>query len=479
MEGIIKKIKGIFPVTTTKAVYMDGTSKTLQDAIDNGEIGGGGSPSADVTITEKTLINDAYMYTGSVNFHVDAVSLAITLKLDTRHTLNRIFRVYYASGTASGATIGMMTAGDSITLEDGQMLYYDGASNTATVATAGGVTGNQVLIAVNVGGRITQGILAPLFAMQVRHRPDRLYRVRPTIVTRNQRKGGDYLHSMFAVGDKLCTLEVASGGNAQVYDLTQLDTGDLTAINSFPVSIKDKDLEGNDYELRLVCCDYSEDNAALVMGNSNTVSYMNGYMRGFIFYDAASWLEQTAEINFSTCGAYTMFDFGGQSETSYPGFNGMNNAKIVWDDVDPNCIMVTAGNAQRVFRVLLGKGANQLTYGTYSYIDANKFNGTYEVIDSWINYCYDYGSKDIVMTRGALWHPIKRNTGGFWWQADYMMENGTIRSDQYVYDPRNSTTGDYAMKASPEGCVEYKGKLIMSWAEGGAESRVFYVYDLP
>ena len=40
MNGIIKKIKDIFPVTTTKAVYIDGTNKTLQEAIDNGEIGG-------------------------------------------------------------------------------------------------------------------------------------------------------------------------------------------------------------------------------------------------------------------------------------------------------------------------------------------------------------------------------------------------------------------------------------------------------
>ena len=40
MNGIIKKIKDIFPVTTTKAVYIDGTNKTLQQAIDNGEIGG-------------------------------------------------------------------------------------------------------------------------------------------------------------------------------------------------------------------------------------------------------------------------------------------------------------------------------------------------------------------------------------------------------------------------------------------------------
>ena len=41
MNGVIKKIKDIFPVTTTKAVYIDGTSKTLQDALNSGELSGG------------------------------------------------------------------------------------------------------------------------------------------------------------------------------------------------------------------------------------------------------------------------------------------------------------------------------------------------------------------------------------------------------------------------------------------------------
>lgn len=40
MDAERKVINGLFPVTTTKAVYIDGTNKTLQEAINNGEIGG-------------------------------------------------------------------------------------------------------------------------------------------------------------------------------------------------------------------------------------------------------------------------------------------------------------------------------------------------------------------------------------------------------------------------------------------------------
>ena len=34
MNGKKQKIKDIIPVTTTKAVYIDGTNKTLQETID-------------------------------------------------------------------------------------------------------------------------------------------------------------------------------------------------------------------------------------------------------------------------------------------------------------------------------------------------------------------------------------------------------------------------------------------------------------
>ena len=39
MDAEKKVIDGVFPITTTRAVYIDGTNKTLQDAMDNGEIG--------------------------------------------------------------------------------------------------------------------------------------------------------------------------------------------------------------------------------------------------------------------------------------------------------------------------------------------------------------------------------------------------------------------------------------------------------
>ena len=39
MKGIIGKIKGLFPVTIANAVYVDGTNKTLADAMEEGSLG--------------------------------------------------------------------------------------------------------------------------------------------------------------------------------------------------------------------------------------------------------------------------------------------------------------------------------------------------------------------------------------------------------------------------------------------------------
>ena len=56
MNGKKQKIKDIIPVTTTKAVYIDGTNKTLQEAIDNGELGGNTE-----VITTSSFITNAYV----------------------------------------------------------------------------------------------------------------------------------------------------------------------------------------------------------------------------------------------------------------------------------------------------------------------------------------------------------------------------------------------------------------------------------
>ena len=112
MDAERKVIEGVLPVTTTKAVFIDGTSKTLQEAIDNGELGG----NANVDIDQSNLIWDIFMQNGSISFpRIDLFTKEIDIQLDKSAPTNHAIRsmpVIMADGTtkASASSLGLVTA---------------------------------------------------------------------------------------------------------------------------------------------------------------------------------------------------------------------------------------------------------------------------------------------------------------------------------------------------------------------------------
>lgn len=124
MNGIIRKIMGIFPVTTTKAVYMDGTSKTLKEAIDSGEFGG----TKEVSVSGRGMVNFA-LRSGKIKVRKKTANasnsniLEYSFPTDDSDRVRRLF-VYKAGG-------GMTT----IDIPDGELDYhyaliYNASSNT-------------------------------------------------------------------------------------------------------------------------------------------------------------------------------------------------------------------------------------------------------------------------------------------------------------------------------------------------------------
>ena len=77
MDGERKIIDGIFPITTTKAVYIDGTNKTLQEAIENGDL----SNSTQVSTTSDFIV-DAFLLVNDVTFSKDYSTNDITVYLN-------------------------------------------------------------------------------------------------------------------------------------------------------------------------------------------------------------------------------------------------------------------------------------------------------------------------------------------------------------------------------------------------------------
>lgn len=80
MNGKIKKMKH-YPVTLTEAIYFEGTSKTLQDAINNGELGGGGGTSV---LPSENFIVDAFLLINDVIFTKNIVNNSITINLNKK-----------------------------------------------------------------------------------------------------------------------------------------------------------------------------------------------------------------------------------------------------------------------------------------------------------------------------------------------------------------------------------------------------------
>lgn len=466
MDAERKVIEGVLPVTTTKAVFIDGTKKTLQEAIDNGELGG----SANVDIDQSNLIWDIFMQNGSISFpRIDLFTKEVDIQLDSMAPTDqavRLMPVIMADGTtkAAASSLGLTTASDIYTLQNGESLVYDSSTNTTQITTSFVTNGSKKLLAYNNSGNIAAGLFKPFFERHFHMYIDKYLNVSMTPIPNVA-----YFHSMFIMGNKLVTLEVSSLGMSNVYDLTNLDNNTINQIGSFQVEFLGTNSNGDEYELRLVAADYSEENQALVFGNSvGTGDELPDYTEAHIFYEVENWLSSTETINYGNCGSFTKVIFNDNL------LGSLLQGKVCWDKSSSNCLWLTTDNGKRIFRILLGKGTNQLENGVYSYIDNDKFNGTYKILSYWYNQIHDFGCKDLVHANGSIIYPIKKTTGGIYFQKVQMCHDGntSVRVERFHYNPVDDS-GNPSITGSPEGIVHYNGKLIL----GHASYKYFYVID--
>ena len=466
MDAERKVINGVFPVTTTKAVFIDGTGKTLQEAIDNGELGGG---NANVDIDQSNLIWDIFMQNGSVSFpRKDLITKEVDIKLDssapTDHAL-RLMPVIMANGTTKAAanSFGLLSATEKYTLKNGESLIYDSATNQTQVSTSFITNGSKKLLAYNNAGVIAAGLFKDCFERHYHAYIDRYLNINMTTVP-----NVSYFHSMFVMGNKLVTLEVSSLGKSNVYDLSNFENDNtITHSGSFQVEFLGTNSNGSEFEYRLVASDYSEEHQALVFGNSTALGVPDN-MNARIFYEVEDWFNSKETINFDNCGTNTLVTFDDEL------LGSLKQAKVCWDTSSSNCLWLTAENGLYIFRILLGKGSNRLENGDYVYIDDNKFNGTYKILSCWRNQIHDYGCKDLTFANGCIIHPIKKTTGGIYFQKVQLCHdnNTSVRVERFLYNPVDEN-GTSLILGSPEGIVYYKGKLII----GHASYKNFYIID--
>lgn len=418
----------------------------------NGNVVATGGTEVEAT-TNANFITDAYMLVDDVIFTKDKTTNEITINLNTKITLNRIMKVCYSNGTFSNISVtnGLVVPNNMALLWNPTNGFYT-SENT-------NVPYNGVLLAHNWQGRITGGILKDIWNKYHKYTHeamfDKEYYVGAEEVSRQTNRT---LHSMFVIGDELIALECYNGndfnGTSNVYSLP-----DLTWKSSFTQQLVGTRTDGNPINMRVVCADYKEDTECLILGSGTADGSDEDNLEGYIFYNAKEWKNSSQPITFANT-PYTLLDFHSENL-----FEGEGCAKLVWSEI-PDVLYFTTTNLKYCHKILLGTGTNRLSHGTYAYDSNKRYNGTYEIVQTFSQETPEVGNKDLHYHKGFIYYPVKYVSGGYRIYKTGLKHDGTMCHEMMIYDPLNQD-GTHAITGSPEGIVVYDDTIICSHATYG------------
>lgn len=133
-------------------------------------------------------------------------------------------------------------------------------------------------------------------------------------------------------------------------------------------------------------CHYNANIDALLIGN---LPILENDPTGippalYIFYNVSDWLElaEGTVLEFNALNP-TIVNLTGL-ETAYPTATAIAQIAACWGDNNAgenNIVWVSSQFNEWWFKVVLGKGENQYTYGTYTQTDSAKFNGTFNAVE--------------------------------------------------------------------------------------------------
>ena len=175
-------------------------------------------------------------------------------------------------------------------------------------------------------------------------------------------------HDITFVDENLWAFDKPTEGGLKVYN------SELSQIGSANTQFYFNKKEGGTAELEMKSVDFNNNNRVLLVGNGSS-KYVKGDSFLYLFYESEKWLSQGGTIDFSNCGAYTEIDVSALGDKCY----GFWNSSCGTDDQ----IFVSLNMFKDIYLIRLGKGGYNLGNGTMKYIDDNKYNGTYQVLNHW------------------------------------------------------------------------------------------------
>ena len=367
MNGIIKKIKDIFPVTTTKAVYIDGTNKTLQEAMDNGELG---------STTQVSTSGRGY----------PMICIREKIYVKPVPTSNGVGHEFVTGGivnfirTPSGG-FNYFNLPKSVVLGVGQAYVYDYISNSFEIRGTSGqneytaCSSTEVILYSNYGG-IAQGVLSDWFVtcdddnIPIKEADCESLAIKTT-------------QGIFIVGNYLYTCEHSDDEHTTTAGIKKYDLSTNSVLKTYSHNLG-----------HLNSCDYSAEKDMLLTGNSSKKYDLTPQL--FIFKNWSTVLENNTTLDFYTLDkiVITFSDFANEYKWNF-----------AWGKNDT--IWASCCDVRILRKITLNKGADGQYDGTYT-IDGTWYSEKSDIIGGLIYYkgfLYagvkgDYGIRKINITDG-------------------------------------------------------------------------------
>lgn len=368
MNGLIKKIKDIFPVTTTKAVYIDGTNKTLQDAIDNNEIGGvttattSGRGFVQIKLRGNTVVIEGIEPNGATGM------IRYSFPTGDNDRMRRMY-VWTPSGTIK-----------SIELPDGELelnqaLIYNFDTNTTSVKTASwgnvSLANNEIVLLYNdyttYEGRITTGgALAPYI---VTYEQPGGIPVKEVSAYKFPGNGNGKSQGMFIIDNKMYLWGHSSDDLTTTAGGCEVRNLDNELISSF-----------NHFLGHMNSPSYSASKDMMIVGNGSKLYNQTSLpMKGYICPNVKTIFENRT----TDSDALTFTDLNA-IELDLSQFTGEFKAQLCWGDETTDFVFLMTDEHRIIRKLKLGKGSENLGSGNLiANCGENDYNGTYKVIQKW------------------------------------------------------------------------------------------------
>lgn len=355
MRAEKKVLDGILPVTTTEAVYIDGTSKTLQDAINNGELGGG---SSNVTINGRGQCCFV-LRSGLINVHNDlATSGKIKYSFPTNdHDRVRRMFAYMPNGSMK-----------TIDIPDGELLYHQALVynwTTNTLETRNTQWGNmkcgtdEYVLLFNALGKIS-GELASLVKYK-------------------------YTQEDIPVID-LSFEKIDNRGTTQGIILVD-DTIYPTSHASDDHSKFDGTIGGKKHNIcHMNAPYYNHTKDILIVGNGAKDYSLE--LKGWLFLNWKNTYNNNAQLDINIIE---------KVELDFTQFEGEGKAQLCWGEDSSDIVYLMTCDNRVIRKLKLNK-----TEGNY--------NGTYEVLNTWFSEVSDIMG-GFIYYKGCLYTGVKGQYG--------------------------------------------------------------------